>query len=115
MHPLLEKIALCVERGNVNVEFPYSPEMKGQEGADELAKKVLEEGLAAKVILSEGLKAGMQKIGVKFRDNEVFVPDVLMAAKAMNAAMWHLNPYFASGEVQRKGTISRTGTSVKVL
>jgi methanogenic corrinoid protein MtbC1 len=105
MNPLLEKIALCVERGKVNVKSPYPPDMKGQEGADELAKKALEEGLSAKAILSEGLMVGMQKIGVKFRDNKVFVPDVLMAAKAMNAAMEHLKPYFASGEVQRKGTI----------
>jgi methanogenic corrinoid protein MtbC1 len=105
MNPLLERIAICVERGKVNLKSPYPPDLKGQEGADELAKKALEEGLSAKSILSEGLMVGMQKIGVKFRDNKVFVPDVLMAAKAMNAAMEHLKPFFASGEVQRKGTI----------
>jgi 5-methyltetrahydrofolate--homocysteine methyltransferase len=105
MNPLLEKIAICVERGKVNMKSPYPPDLKGQEGADELAKRALDEGLSAKSILSEGLMVGMQKIGVKFRDNKVFVPDVLMAAKAMNAAMEHLKPYFASGEVQRKGTI----------
>ncbi len=105
MNPLLERIALCVERGKVNMKSPYPPDLKGQEGADELARKALDEGLTAKQILSEGLMVGMQRIGVKFRDNKVFVPDVLMAAKAMNAAMEHLKPYFASGEVQRKGTV----------
>ncbi len=105
MNPLLERIALCVERGKVNMKSPYPPDLKGQEGADELARKALDEGLSAKQILSEGLMVGMQRIGVKFRDNKVFVPDVLMAAKAMNAAMEHLKPYFASGEVQRKGTV----------
>jgi 5-methyltetrahydrofolate--homocysteine methyltransferase len=105
MNPLLEKIAICVERGKVNIKSPYPPDLKGQEGADELARKALDEGLSAKEILSEGLMVGMQKIGVRFRDNKVFVPDVLMAAKAMNAAMEHLKPYFASGEVQRKGTV----------
>lgn len=105
MNPLLEKIAVCVERGKVNIKSPYPPDLKGQEGADELARKALDEGLSAKEILSEGLMVGMQKIGVRFRDNKVFVPDVLMAAKAMNAAMEHLKPYFASGEVQRKGTV----------
>jgi methanogenic corrinoid protein MtbC1 len=105
MNPLLEKIAICVERGKVNIKSPYPPDLKGQEGADELARKALDEGLSAKEILSDGLMVGMQKIGVRFRDNKVFVPDVLMAAKAMNAAMEHLKPYFASGEVQRKGTV----------
>ena len=39
MNPLLEKIALCVERGKVNMKSPYPPDLKGQEGADELAKE----------------------------------------------------------------------------
>jgi methanogenic corrinoid protein MtbC1 len=45
----------------------------------------------------------MQIVGVKFRENKVFVPEVLMAAKAMSAGMKHLKPYFQSGAVKRKG------------
>ncbi len=48
MNPLLEKIAVCVERGKVNIKSPYPPDLKGQEGADELARKALDEGLSAK-------------------------------------------------------------------
>lgn len=47
---------------------------------------------------------GMERVGVKFRENKIFVPQVLMSAKAMSTAMVHLKPFFASGAVTRKGT-----------
>ena len=47
---------------------------------------------------------GMEKVGIKFRENKVFVPQILMSAKAMNTAMVHLKPFFLSGEVKQKGT-----------
>jgi len=103
MSTTLEQLAVCVERGKVNEKSPYPPDLKGQKGADELAKQALEEGVAAGEVLSQGLVIGMQKIGVKFRENKVFVPEVLMAARAMNAGMAHLKPFFQSGAVQRKG------------
>jgi 5-methyltetrahydrofolate--homocysteine methyltransferase len=46
----------------------------------------------------------MRNIGEKFGRNEVFIPDILMAARAFEAAIKHLKPFFQSGEVQRKGT-----------
>jgi len=105
MHELLEKIALCVERGKINAQSPYPPDMKGQDGAYELTKKALEEGVNPQAILNDGLMIGMGKIGVKFRDNKVFVPDVLIAAKAMKSSMELLKPYFLSGQVKHKGSI----------
>ncbi|MCF6333492.1 MAG: corrinoid protein [Draconibacterium sp.] len=104
MSELLSKLADCVEFGKINKAAPYPPQMKGQEGADELAKKLLDEGVNPQDILTKGLMIGMQKIGVKFRENKVFVPQVLMSAKAMSTAMLHLKPFFASGEVKQKGT-----------
>jgi len=103
MSELLNKIAACIEQGKINKVSPYPPAMKDQDGADELAKKALEEGIDPGEILSKGLMVGMEKIGVKFRENKVFVPQVLMSAKAMSAAMEHLKPFFASGETKRKG------------
>jgi len=100
---ILEKIAFCVEFGKINMASPYPPEMKNQEGADELTRKALDAGISAQEILSQGLIIGMQRVGVKFRENKVFVPQVLMSAKAMSTAMQHLKPYFQSGEVKRKG------------
>jgi 5-methyltetrahydrofolate--homocysteine methyltransferase len=104
MSDLVEQIAVCIERGKVNAASPYPPDMKGQDGADELVRKALDEGIDADQVLSDGCIVGMARIGEKFRDNKVFVPDVLMAAKAMTAAMQHLRPYFESGQTKHKGT-----------
>lgn len=101
---LLNQIATCVERGKINASSPYPPDMKGQDGADELTKKAIDEGVDPNDVLQKALVVGMEKIGVKFKENKVFVPDVLMAAKAMGTAMVHLKPFFQSGQVQRKGT-----------
>lgn len=57
-----------------------------------LVQQALEEGMDAKVILEEGLLDGMMTLGGKFRRNEVFVPEVLVAARAMNAGMAVLEP-----------------------
>ncbi|MFW5756499.1 MAG: corrinoid protein [Tangfeifania sp.] len=104
MSELLSKIANCIEFGKINKAAPYPPNMKGWDGADELTQKALDEGIPAQKILNEGLMPGMEKVGVKFRENKVFVPQVLMSAKAMSTAMLHLKPYFLSGEVKEKGT-----------
>ena len=104
MSEILEQIATCIERGKVNADSPYPPDMKGQDGADELTKKAIDEGVAPADILEQALIVGMGSIGEKFSKNEVFVPDVLMAAKAMHAAMEHLRPFFDSGEAVHKGT-----------
>lgn len=103
MENLLHQISICVERGKVNKTAPFPPDMKEQDGADELTKQALDQGIKADKILAEGLVPGMERIGVKFRENKVFVPEVLMAAKAMSAGMKHLKPFFQSGEVVRKG------------
>lgn len=100
---LLNQISICVERGKVNKTAPFPPDMKEKDGADELTRQALDAGIAADRILAEGLVPGMERIGIKFRENRVFVPEVLMAAKAMSAGMFHLRPYFQSGEVKRKG------------
>lgn len=57
-----------------------------------LVQQALDEGVDAKVILEEGLLSGMMIIGGKFKRNEVFVPEVLVAARAMNAGMAILEP-----------------------
>jgi len=57
-----------------------------------LVQQALDEGVDAKLILNEGLLGGMMIIGEKFKKNEVFVPEVLVAARAMNAGMAILEP-----------------------
>lgn len=57
-----------------------------------LVQQALDEGMDPKEILNEGLLAGMMTIGEKFKNNEVFVPEVLVAARAMNAGITVLEP-----------------------
>lgn len=103
MMGILEQIALCVENGKIDQSSAYPPSMKGEKGADELTKDALSVKIPPTDILSLGLIKGMERIGSKFRENLVFVPQVLMSARAMSAAMAHLKPYFNDGSVSRKG------------
>ncbi len=103
MSTILEQISTCIEFGKINLASPYPPDMKGQEGADELTKKALDEGIDPNDILDNGLIPAMGIVGNKFSRNEIFVPQMLMSAKAMGASMQHLRPYFKSGAAKRKG------------
>ncbi|MFH0991916.1 MAG: cobalamin-dependent protein [bacterium] len=105
MSEILASLQKCIERGKVNIKSPYPPDMKGQDGADELARKALDSGVSPQDILSNALMLGMQHVGVRFRNKEIFVPDVLMAAKAMAAAMEHLKPFFQSATLKHRGSI----------
>lgn len=71
----------------------------------ELVQQALDEGLTPKSILEEGLMAGMSVIGDKFKKNEIFVPEVLIAARAMNAGMVVLKPKLVDTGVETKGTV----------
>ncbi len=71
----------------------------------ELVQQALKDGIEPKVILEEGMLQGMDIIGGKFKRNEVFVPEVLIAARAMNAGVEILKPYLVSSGVEPKGTV----------
>jgi len=103
MNDILQKLALCVENGKINKVSPYPPNMKDQDGADELAKRALEEGVIPDEILENALIPAMANVGDRFSRKEIYVPQMLMAAKAMNSALVHLKPFFLSGETKRKG------------
>jgi 5-methyltetrahydrofolate--homocysteine methyltransferase len=102
---LLEKIAEMVEKGKVNANAPYPQDLKGQDGVDELTQKALQESINPNEILQEGYMVGMGRIGDKFSEGKAFIPELLMSAKAMNAGMVHLKPFFDSGEATHKGTM----------
>jgi len=103
MGGILEEIAYCIVNGKINVHSPFPPKLQGKNGAYELTREALDSGIPPGKVLSEGLVRGMDTIGKKFRNNEVFVPEVLMAAKAVGAAMVHLRLYYSSGEVKPRG------------
>ncbi len=104
MHSILKELATSIERGKVDKQSNHPPDLAGKEGADELAAKALQAGIAPTDILEQALMAGMRNIGDKFSEGKAFIPDLLIAAKAMKTAMVHLKPYFDSGSVQTKGT-----------
>ena len=66
-------------------------------------QKALDDGVAAADILEKGLISGMNVIGGKFKNGEVFVPEVLVAARAMNHASAVLKPALAEAGVQPVG------------
>lgn len=89
---LLENISELVQKGNAKK-------------VQELVSQAMAEKYSAKEILNEGLLAGMNIIGVKFKNNDVYVPEVLVAARAMNVGMKVLEPLLAESGVKPIGKV----------
>ena len=70
-----------------------------------LVQQAIDEGIPAKQILEEGLLSGMNVIGEKFKNNEVFVPEVLVAARAMNMGVNLIKPLLADAGVKATGRV----------
>lgn len=71
--------------------------------AVEIVKEALAEGVNPGVILNDGLVAGMNVVGTKFKANEFYVPEVLISARAMQKSMDILKPELAKGGIESKG------------
>ena len=71
----------------------------------ELVQKAVDDALPAAQILNEGLISGMAVIGEKFKNNEVYVPEVLIAARAMNIGVQILRPLLIEDGVQSTGKV----------
>jgi 5-methyltetrahydrofolate--homocysteine methyltransferase len=76
-----------------------------QAGVAGLTRAALDEGLAPQSILDGGLIRGMTVVGQRFSDFEIFLPDLLLAAQAMQSAVDVLEPYFLEGEMIAAGTV----------
>ena len=70
-----------------------------------LVQQAIDEGIPARQILEEGLLSGMNVVGVKFKNNEVFVPEVLVAARAMNQGAALLKPLLMESGVKASGKV----------
>jgi len=70
-----------------------------------LVQQAIDEGIPAQTILSEGLLSGMDIVGRKFKNNEVFVPEVLVAARAMNQGASLLKPLLVAEGVKASGKV----------
>ena len=71
----------------------------------ELVQQAIDEGIPVQQILNDGLLAGMDVVGEKFKNNEVFVPEVLVAARAMNMDAQLLKPLMQEAGVEAKGKV----------
>jgi len=89
---LLQDIARILENGD-------------HERVAELTRQAIADGLAAGEILDNGLLAGMDVVGTRFREHEIFLPDVLLAARAMYAGMDLLRPLLIAEEVPTRGKV----------
>jgi 5-methyltetrahydrofolate--homocysteine methyltransferase len=105
MNEILQQLSLCIEKGRVNKDSNYPADMKGMPGAIELTQQALSEGTLAQDVLTIGFLPGMKIVGDKFKDGKIFLPEVLISARAMSSAMELLKPYFQSGEINYKGKV----------
>ena len=71
----------------------------------ELVQQAIDQGIPAQQILDEGLLSGMNVVGEKFKNNEVFVPEVLVAARAMNMGASLLKPLLAESGLKASGRV----------
>jgi len=71
----------------------------------ELVQNAVDEGIAAKEILNQGLISGMDIVGEKMENEDMFIPEVLMAAKAMSAAVGILKPLLTDDDITALGKV----------
>lgn len=72
---------------------------------DRLTQEAVDQGIPINVILKQGLIGGMQVIGVRFKNNEIFLPEVLVAARAMKAGVAILEPFMTAGGINPVGKV----------
>ena len=86
-------------------EMAYELIVGNNTEVDRLTQEALAEGFTANQLLDDGLLNGMAIVGVKFRDNLIFVPEVLVAARAMKAGMVYIEPILSASGVEPAGNI----------
>ena len=98
----------------IDVFATTSPEMQEISAAlidgqhlvvDELTQKALAEGTEALEVMDDGLIAAMQIVGIKFRENFIYVPEVLGCARAMKTGMAHIEPILSASGVKPTGRV----------
>jgi 5-methyltetrahydrofolate--homocysteine methyltransferase len=90
---ILEQIKECVIAGN-------------DKHIKECTDRAVADGLDVSIILNDGLIAGINVIGALFKNNEVYIPEVLMAARAMHAGLAVIKPLIVSAGVREKGVVA---------
>jgi 5-methyltetrahydrofolate--homocysteine methyltransferase len=90
----------------INFEEMANAIINGEaEQLKELVKKAIDEKVSVNSIINYGLIAGMQVVGKRFKNDEIYIPEVLVSARAMKEGMELLKPLLVEGEVNKKNTI----------
>ncbi|MDH3816659.1 MAG: corrinoid protein [Acidobacteriota bacterium] len=89
---ILQQISESLQRGE-------------HEQVAELTRQAIDAGLPAPQILNDGLMTGMDIVGQRFGAHEIFLPELLLAARAMNAGIDLLKPLFLGGEMPTQGKV----------
>jgi 5-methyltetrahydrofolate--homocysteine methyltransferase len=92
MTDILKEISECLQKGDAQM-------------VGELTRRAIEQNLPPKQILNEGLIGGMDVVGQRYKSHQIFLPHVLLAAKAMYAGMDVLKPLFLSDEMPTSGKV----------
>ena len=86
-------------------EMAYALIVGDNHEVDRMTKEALEQGFSANTIMDDGLISGMAIVGIKFRDNIIFVPEVLISARAMKAGMAYIEPILSASGVEPIGIV----------
>lgn len=105
MEELLEKLSRLVEAGKIDLHSPYPADMRGMPGAVDVTLEAIRQGIDPAVILNEGLIKGLNRVGEKFARGEAFIPNMLIAARAMSMSMEQLKPYLKADDQSPRGTL----------
>jgi len=87
-------------------EVAANIEMGDSASVKKSVRKAISQNLAAEVILKDGLIKGMESVGKKFKKNEIFIPEVLIATRAMKAGMDIIRPLLIESDFKTKGKIA---------
>lgn len=80
--------------------------IEGEHGVvNQLTREALDAGIEALEVMDDGLIAGMAVVGIKFRENIIFVPEVLACARAMKAGMAHIEPILSASGIEPLGKV----------
>ena len=90
---ILEEMADEVQKGN-------------SDSVEVLVERALAQDMSAEEILNGGLVEGMNTVSEKFKNNEIFIPEVLISARAMSSGLEILNPLLAEANVESKGKVT---------
>ncbi len=97
-YEILNNLAICIEKGKVDINSNHPADMKNQMGAVEYTQAALDLEIDVNEILQSGLVIGMNRIGERFSKGKAYIPDLMISSKAMNEASKLLKPFFINGK-----------------